>query len=135
MQWHDDTLITCFKSHQGEIVSSTGDGFFVAFASSQEAIACAVAIQRELADHRRTAGFAPMVRIGIHTSEASRHGDNYSGVGVHVASRVAALADGAAIWATSNALEGVDDVSSFELKEVSLKGVAEPIKVASIAWS
>ena len=135
LQWHDDTLKTSFRSHQGEIVSSTGDGFFVAFASSQEAIACAVAIQRELADHRRTAGFAPMVRIGIHTSEASRHGDNYSGVGVHVASRVAALADGAAIWATSNSLEGVADVPSFELKEVSLRGVAEPIKVASIAWS
>ena len=135
LKWHDDTLITSFKSHQGEIVSSTGDGFFVAFASSHEAIACAVAIQRELADHRRAAGFAPMVRIGIHTSEASRHGDNYSGVGVHVASRVAALADGAAIWVTINALEGVDDVSSFELKEVSLKGVAEPIKVVSIVWS
>ena len=40
----------------------------------------------------RQHGFAPSVRIGLHTAEASRRGTDYSGKGVHVAARVAALA-------------------------------------------
>ena len=40
--------------------------------------ACAVAIQRRLAEHRRTAGFAPKVRIGVHASGATQVGKNFS---------------------------------------------------------
>ena len=64
LRWHDETLRSLFAEHKGEEVVSTGDGFFVGFDSPDEALACAVAIQRRLAEHRRSAGFAPKVRIG-----------------------------------------------------------------------
>src|SRR6266498_1320292 len=78
-----------------------GDGFFVAFDSSVGAIECAVSVQRALADHRRTHGFAPAVRIGVHAADAYRRGGNYSGKGVHVAARIAALADGGQVLASA----------------------------------
>ena len=58
-----------------------GDGFFVGVDSPDEALACAVAIQRRRSDHRRANGFALKVRIGVHASGATQVGRNFSGSG------------------------------------------------------
>ncbi|TMD29057.1 MAG: adenylate/guanylate cyclase domain-containing protein, partial [Chloroflexi bacterium] len=107
LRWHDDRLRELIARGGGEVVNSTGDGFFVAFESADASIGCARAIQRALADHRRTSGFALSVRIGVHSAEANRRGEDYSGVGVHLAARVAALAKGGEIIATADTLETV----------------------------
>ena len=83
IRWHDETLRSQFAAHRGDEVAATGDGFFVAFESPEDALACAVAIQRRLADHRQTAGFAPQVRIGLHAAGATQVGQNFTGKGVH----------------------------------------------------
>ncbi len=100
LRWHNEALRSSFAEHKGEEVVSTGDGFFVGFDSPDDALACAVAIQRRLAEHRRAAGFAPKVRIGLHASGATQVGKDFSGKGVHEASRIAALADGDQIVAS-----------------------------------
>src|SRR5206468_1306544 len=84
------------------------DGFFIGFDSPDEALACAVAIQRRLAEHRRANGFAPKVRIGVHASGATQVGRNFSGKGVHEAARIAALANGDEILSSrATAAEGM----------------------------
>src|SRR4029077_15358403 len=83
LRWHDDTLRGLVAIGGGEIVKSTGDGFFAAFDTAQAGVACALAIPRALRDHRE--GFAPPVRIGLHTADANRRGTDYSGMAVHVA--------------------------------------------------
>ena len=65
------------RGNDGEEVHRTGDGFFVAFPDARTALACAIAIQRTLAEHRRAHGFAPQVRIGVHAAEATRVGGDY----------------------------------------------------------
>lgn len=134
LQWHDDALRTLFARSGGEVVNSTGDGFFVAFDSPGKGIACAIAIQRTLVEHRRTSGFAPPVRMGLHAAEANRRGDDYSGIGVHVAARVAALAGEGEIVVTTGTLIEAPDIPTSEPREVSLKGVSEPVNVVSVAW-
>ncbi|MDR7517958.1 MAG: helix-turn-helix transcriptional regulator [Armatimonadota bacterium] len=84
-RWHDQMLRSLFARHGGEEIDHAGDGFFVAFPDAGSAIECGVAIQRTPADHRRTHGFAPQVRIGLHTATATRRGAGYRGKGVHVA--------------------------------------------------
>jgi ferredoxin len=54
--WHNTTLREIFTAHEGEEISTTGDGFFVSFDSPELAIAAAIAIQRRLAEHRATHG-------------------------------------------------------------------------------
>lgn len=100
LSWHDQTLRSLFAAHRGEEVVSTGDGFFVGFDSPEAALACAVAIQRKLAEHRQTHGFAPQVRIGVHASDATQVGRNFRGKGVHEAARIAALAEAGEILAS-----------------------------------
>ena len=75
VHWHDETLRTVIGSHRGEVVRTTGDGVFASFADADTAFDCAIAIQRRLADHRRRHGFAPQVRIGVHSAEATAIGN------------------------------------------------------------
>lgn len=132
-RWHDDALRSCFAEQQGQEVDHAGDGFFVAFEDAPAAVACAVKIQRMLAEHRRGHGFAPQVRIGLHATEATRAGSGFSGLGVHAAARIGSLADGGVILASEETLNGLD-VTLDEPREVSLKGLAEPVRVVRVPW-
>jgi class 3 adenylate cyclase len=135
LRWHDDMLRGLVASGGGEIVNSTGDGFFVAFDSARRAVDCAISIQRALRDHRDGTGFALAVRIGLHDAEANRRGADYSGVGVHVAARVAALAGGGEIVATAETLAEAGDVAASAPREATVKGVSAALRVASIDWA
>jgi class 3 adenylate cyclase len=135
LRWHDDTIRGLVASGGGEIVNPTGDGFFAAFASARAGVETATSIQRALRDHRAGTGFAPPVRIGLHTAEASRRGTDYSGMGVHVAARVAALAGAGEVLATAETLAEVGDVSATDAREATVKGVTAPVHVAAVAWS
>jgi class 3 adenylate cyclase len=133
-RWHDEELRRCIASHGGEEVDHTGDGFFVAFEDPASAIACAQQIQRRLAQHRRDHGFAPQVRIGVHAAAASRTGGTYTGMGVHVAARIGALAGGGEILASAPTVDGLEGLELDDRRPASLKGVSEPVEVLSIGW-
>lgn len=135
VRWHDQMLRSMFANHAGEEVDHAGDGFFVAFASADDAVACAVAIQRTLADHRQTQGFAPSVRIGVHATAVSRSGREYRGKGVHEAARIGSLADGGEIVASGSTLAAVaTKFPASEPRTVSLKGLSSPVDVVMIDW-
>lgn len=134
LRWHDDTLRALFAAHQGQEVVSTGDGFFVGFDSPEAAVACAVAIQRRLDEHRRQHGFAPEVRIGLHASEAAQVGRNYRGIGVHEAARIGALAGAGEIVASRATIAAGSPHAVSEARSVTLKGLSEPVEVVEIDW-
>jgi class 3 adenylate cyclase len=133
LRWHDSTLRALFNAHEGEEVTGTGDGFFVGFDSPEAALACAIAIQRRLAEHRRQNGFAPAVRIGVHASGATQIGRNFAGRGVHEAARIAGLAAGGEIMASRDTAAGTR-FPAGEPRTVELRGLAEPIEVVTIDW-
>jgi class 3 adenylate cyclase len=134
LRWHDQTLRSLFASHGGEVAHPTGDGFFVAFEDAGSAISAAVAVQRALVEHRREHGFALQVRIGIHAGQATRRGQDYSGGEVHMAARIAALAEGGEILVSRDTLEVADGVTGSESRQVTLKGFPDPIGVATVDW-
>ena len=133
LRWHDTTLRSLFNAHEGEEVTATGDGFFVGFDSPEAALACAIAIQRRLADQRRQQGFAPQVRIGVHASGATQIGRNFAGRGVHEAARIAALAAGGEILASRDTVAGTR-FPAGEARTVTLRGLEEPIQIATVDW-
>jgi class 3 adenylate cyclase len=135
VRWHDETLRSAIESMHGEIVHTTGDGFFATFEDAPAAASCAVGIQRLLAEHRRLHGFAPQVRIGLHAAEATVMVDDYAGMGVHQAARVGALAEAGEIVVTCETIEAepIPNAVSDE-RAVSLKGITQPVRVVSIDW-
>ena len=136
LAWHNRELRSSFASHRGVEVKSTGDGFLVTFDEAGDALACAIDIQQRLTRHRREHGFAPSVRIGMHASEATRDGRDFSGRGVHIAARVGAAASGQEILATTDVLEqaGQTRFNVSEARALTLKGVRESVDVRSIDW-
>lgn len=133
-RWHHETLRALFATHGGEVVDTAGDGFFVAFPDAEPAIESAVAIQRTLAEHRRAHGFAPRVRIGLHTAAARSSAEGYSGKGVHEAARVGALARGEEIVATAETIPPVTRFPVSAPTETELRGIGTPVSVVSVDW-
>jgi class 3 adenylate cyclase len=136
LRWHDATLRAHFAAHGGHEVDHAGDGFFVAFESPAAAVQCAVAVQSGLAAHRRTTGFAPQLRIGIHSEEALGSDEGYRGHGVHVAARVGAEAGAGEILVSAGTLDGAGvEVETRAARTARLKGVAEPVALLPIVWT
>ena len=136
LSWHDRELRKAFAKARGDEVNHTGDGFFVAFDRARDGIDCAVDIQRRLARHRREHGFAPWVRIGLHSAEATRRGSDYSGRGVHIAARVGAAAGRDEILATASVTTASNE-STYALsepRELELKGVRGTVEVRAVDW-
>ena len=67
---------------------------FAGFPEAIAAVAAAVEIQRALAAETWPAGVTVRVRVGLHTGEAHRSGDDYGGFDVNRAARVAAVGHG-----------------------------------------
>jgi class 3 adenylate cyclase len=133
-RWHDKTLRAIFERHGGRELDHAGDGFCIAFDSAARAIDAAVAVQRTLIDHRRSTGFAPSIRIGIHSGDVKPDGATFTGSALHVASRVAGSADGGQILATDATVREAGVVPASPATELSLRGVTEPVSVAVIPW-
>jgi class 3 adenylate cyclase len=135
LRWHDGIVRSAAAEQGGEEVKATGDGFFLAFAHADAAIEAAIAIQRRLAAQRDAQGFAPAVRIGLHTAEANRVGLDYVGSGVNQAARVGGAAASGEILVTAASLEGVRH--AFVLgpqRTLELKGITSPVEVVPVDW-
>jgi class 3 adenylate cyclase len=135
IRWHDQSLRSVFNRYGGTEVRQTGDGFFVAFEDPSAAIEAAVGVQRSLAEHRRSHGFAPQVRIGLHEAEASTRAIDFAGRGVHEAARIGSLAEGGQILASVNTTKGA--AMRYPVsppRTVTLKGVSQPVNVVTIEW-
>jgi class 3 adenylate cyclase len=94
LQGHNAIVRREVIKHGGFEVKAQGDGFMVAFSNPQRAVECAVAVQRAFAAARAN-GLAeePIhVRIGLHTGEVIRDRDDFFGITVVLAARIAAHA-------------------------------------------
>jgi class 3 adenylate cyclase len=132
---HDTLVRTVVAEHGGEEIKATGDGFFLAFADAGASIDAAVALQRRLAEQAEQHGFAPSVRIGLHTSEASRAGLDYIGIGVNHAARIGAAAEGGEVLASHATVAAANrSLRERGRRTLRLKGITEPVPVTSVEW-
>lgn len=116
---HDRAVRDELTRFRGREINTTGDGFVASFDSPTRAIRCARAI---VAAARRV---GIEVRCGLHSGECEVRGDDLSGITVHVAARVGALAHAAEVLASSTVrdLAAGSGVVFASRGEQSLKGV------------
>jgi predicted ATPase/class 3 adenylate cyclase len=115
----------------GVEVSTHGDAIFVAFRSPLAAVRAAAAAQRGLAAHDWSPGPPLRVRMGVHTGEGTLGGDDYVGIDVHRAARIADAAHGGQVI-VSDATRGLVEhtlpagASLRDLGPHHLRGLADP---------
>ena len=80
---HDAIMREAAAAHNGVVVSTEGDAFFMAFERAADAVVAAVDIQRRLSEHRWPQHSEVRVRMGLHTGQPQLVGGNYVGLDVH----------------------------------------------------
>jgi TolB-like protein/Flp pilus assembly protein TadD len=119
--------------HRGRIVKTTGDGLLAEFASVVEAVRCAVAMQRGMAERNVSVppGERIMFRIGVNVGDIIIDGQDIFGDGVNVAARLQALAEPGGICVSGRVQEDVQgklDVALVDWGEHNLKNIARPVR-------
>ncbi len=153
------------KAHGGFEVKSEGDGFMVAFGSARRALDCAMEIQRALAERNNAVGApdtgpsgplgeaegaaggaapgavaggnAIRVRMGLHTGETIKEGEDFFGKNVILAARIAAQATGGEILVSGLLKALVDsagDITFADKREVELKGLTGTHEIYGVRW-
>jgi DNA-binding NarL/FixJ family response regulator len=103
----------------GREVDTIGDGFLATFDSPAQAIRCACAIRDVVV------GLGLSIRAGLHTGEFEVVDDRVGGIAVHIGARVAALAEGGEVLASSTVKDLVagSGIEFLDRGTHTLKGV------------
>jgi predicted ATPase/class 3 adenylate cyclase len=115
----------------GHELRTEGDSFFIVFGSALQACKGAAAVQRMLTEHPWPKDSRLRIRIGLHTGEATLVGNEYLGLDVHRAARVANAAHGGQVLLSETTRALVDsalppDLTLKDLGAHRLKDLARP---------
>ncbi len=124
--------------HDGTLTKTIGDALMVTFPKARKALACAIAMQRALADHNDTQPPADqlIIRIGVHFGQALEEASDVYGDTVNTAARIQAEAARGEIvssYSTWQEARGLD-TEAIPLGDFSLKGIKEKIHLVKVLW-
>ncbi len=122
---HDKLVDWMLQKYGGRRVKHTGDGIFALFDGPTRAARCGLDMVPALAAR------GIRIRVGVHTGECERRGDEWSGIAVHVGARIGAMA-GADEVLTSRTVRDLSAGSGLRFDSrgaQQLKGLAEDIEV------
>ncbi|QTI67185.1 adenylate/guanylate cyclase domain-containing protein [Gordonia polyisoprenivorans] len=121
------------RRHGGRIVKNLGDGVMAMFTDPDEAIAAAYeaigAVSSLTID-----GYRPQLRAGLHTGTPRAVGDDFVGVDVNIAARVAGAAGAGELLISDATLESVDPqrYARRRRRRFKAKGVPRELTVYAV---
>jgi WD40 repeat protein/class 3 adenylate cyclase len=134
---HHRILREAVAESGGQVVRTEGDAFFVAFPRARKAVVAAVEAQYGLAQHPWPEGVTLRVRMGLHTGEPEVALDDYIGIAVHRAARIAQVGHGGQVLLseTTAALVRDDLPQGVELVDLGrhlLKDIHRPEQISQL---
>src|SRR6266516_1766937 len=134
MERHQRLLRKAFEEHDGVERGTEGDSFFVVFHDAPSAVGAAEDAQRALQSTGWPYGQEFRVRMGLHSGEGIPGGDDYIGVDVNRAARIASAAHGGQVLVSESTRALTDrnlpsGVGLRDLGEHRLRGLALPERV------
>ena len=127
---HNAVVEGAVQAHGGRVVKNRGDGYMLIFARPERGLDCAAAIQKALAGHE-----VIRVRIGLHTGNPVREGEDFFGTDVNFAARVADRAHGGQVLVSArlyDLLKGEHVTRFGEPLEVEFKGFSGTHRVYAV---
>ncbi len=124
------------RNHGGEEIRSMGDGFLASFHSTQQALHCAIALQRAFEASEPVHGERIRVRVGINAGEPIAEDDSLYGNAVQMAAEIAAHATGGQILAARVVRELVAGKGFHfsEGRDEALRGHDQPVHLYEVLW-
>jgi DNA-binding NarL/FixJ family response regulator/class 3 adenylate cyclase len=130
------------ERHDGRVAKTLGDGVMALFDSAYQAVRAGVAVQQEADRAARRDGTSGAVRVGCNVGEVvvdeAAHSEDVFGGAVVLAHRICAQARPGEILVSAvvRALVGTRRDVAFEpVPAATLKGFAEPVELARVAWT
>ncbi len=116
----------------GHVLKSTGDGLLMYFASAANAMSCAIAIQKQLAELSadRQPKEVLMHRIGVHLGDVFLSDSDVMGNGVNIAARLQTQAEPGGICLSQTVYDVVKSqlpLKALYMGALHLKNIQEPI--------
>lgn len=134
---HQAVVLPMIVEFGGRIVDTAGDGILAEFASVMNALECAVAIQKNMAE--RNAAVEParrmQFRIGVNIGDVIYDEVRIYGDGVNVAARLEALAEPGEIYISGTVFDQVKgklNLSFDDLGSQQVKNIAQPVRVCRV---
>jgi adenylate cyclase len=129
-----EILEPLINEHHGRIVKLMGDGLLVEFGSVVDAVACALAWQKQVNRHESNGDvdIRLQFRIGVNLGDVIVQGSEIHGDGVNLAARLEGLAEPGGICLSEDAYRqarGKVEATFEDRGEQELKNVAEPVRV------
>ncbi|MGH9230731.1 MAG: adenylate/guanylate cyclase domain-containing protein [Acidimicrobiales bacterium] len=123
-------------AHGGSEVGTQGDGFLLRFDHPEDAVGCAIALQRRFDADRQAGRFTPQVRMGLHAGEALGADDgDIIGRSLNVASRVTGLAGSGEILVTEPVADHLGPGVALEDRGLQeLRGLGQTRHVLAVRW-
>jgi adenylate cyclase len=118
----------------GEVVKRLGDGMMAVFGHPQRAVEAVLEGRERLAELDSN-GYRPRIRAGLHTGCPRRVGDDYLGVDVNVAARVAEKADADELLVSGQTLALLDRTGFAVRRRRSMfrvKGAPEALEIYAL---
>lgn len=130
---HFRTLAEIVESEGGSVVKTIGDGGMFVFPSGTAALFAAIQIQREVTS---SVEHPLSLRVGVHTGDVVQGQNDYIGLTVNKAARVAAAADGEQILVSSTTADIVNrsDIEFGDPTTVELKGITGTHTLLPLNW-
>ena len=129
-----DTLLRpLLTEHRGRLIKLMGDGLIAEFGSVVGAVACAAAVQTQVASWQEkvTSERRIALRIGVNLGDVVVEGDDLLGDGVNVAARLEQLCPPGGVLISGSAhdhLSGKLDVRFEYAGEQRLKNITRPVR-------
>jgi class 3 adenylate cyclase len=137
LQTHHEIILGAVSAHEGSEVDRAGDGFLLSFPAVTRAVACAIEVQRRLADHNARDNGSPIrVRIGLGAGEPVTDGKALFGSVVNLTARICSEATPGQIL-TSDVVRELSIGKDFEFVDrgsMRLKGFDAPVRLHEVVW-
>lgn len=132
-----EIIATCVHDHKGRIVDSPGDNVLAEFASTVEAVKCAVKIQENLKTRNADLPESRRMefRIGVNLGDVIEEKDRIYGDGVNIAARLEGLAEPGGICVSGTAFDHVKNKLSVGyqyLGKQTVKNIPDPVRAYKV---